>query len=309
MERRQQQLTNLVALFEHSLYLLEQREYPGRGSSHLAPNVAGPLRAASAVERFGWWRVAAACGFVPIEEARKLLTEQEDIVWAPADMAVTTHWRELFPHELIAAFDAARADEDFMKANDAEFIDGDSLWPFLQTAVALAADFASNGQAQSFVAALNFLSDDVWKDMLARPLSVDGLILSLSVDTDVLDSASKQSCFCGFFKTVAHLAASKRMAAHLQASRAVSPADRGTMRRAVRQAQTWRVNFKLPVVRQRLEEFAAYAGRIMVDEVKVRDLGLYEDRLATTEFVKIVADLANHWIYYGQPEIGLTAVN
>ena len=91
-------LTNLVALFEDSLYRLEQPEYPSRGSSHLAPNVARPLRAASAVERFGWWRVAAASGFVPIEEARMLLTEREDIVWAPADVAVAKHWRELFPY-------------------------------------------------------------------------------------------------------------------------------------------------------------------------------------------------------------------
>jgi hypothetical protein len=214
------------------------------------------------------------------------------------------HWRELFPFEFMESFDAARVNKDFMKGNYAEFDDGDSLWPFLQTAAALAADFASDGQAQSFVAALCFLSEYDWRAMLETPLSLEGLISSLSAETDVLDSVSKQSCFCGFFKAVSHLAASKRLAAHLQSDRAVSPADRGTMRRAVRQAQTWRLNYSVVGVRQRLEEFAAYAGRLMVEEVKIRDLGLYEGRITINEFVNIVTDLAAHWIHYGQPEIG-----
>jgi hypothetical protein len=100
---------------------------------------------------------------------------------------------------------------------------------------------------------------------------------------------------------LSHFAASKRLSGYLQGDQAISAPDRGTLRRSIQQVQTWRANIRQEMVKKRIAEFAAYAGSLMLDDIRIRDLELVDGYTTSIDFVKMVDDLLIHWNNFGSP--------
>jgi hypothetical protein len=295
MEQKKQQLVNLVTLFDALLSPAIDRLIRLDEKDDL---LLFEHATASIVEAFGWYRIGVASGFVPHRESEVLLSTYFQFA---ANKGVRK-WRGLFSHEFLEWLDSALHLRRFFNNDEWIFEDGVTGWAFLQTAATLAGDFASDGAAQSFVVAVNFLSEAEWVNLLASALSIDALIEHFVSDTTAI-TLSKDVCFVGFFNTLSHFGATKRLAGHLQGDPAISAPDRGTLRRSIQQVQTWRLNSRRLMVRTRVNEFATYAGRLMMRDIRIRDLGFLDEHTTLGNFIQTVDDLISHWNNFGTESI------
>src|SRR5258708_38117809 len=160
MERQNQQLVNLVTLFDSALSPAVARLAALDENQHSA---LIEHATASVIEAFGWYRIAVASGFIPIHESEIVLSTYA--AYAGRNQNVQ-RWRDSFSNELLGWLEGRITSRRFFGHDDWRVEDGESVWPVLQTTATLAGDFASEGTSQCFVLALNFLSDHEWANLV-----------------------------------------------------------------------------------------------------------------------------------------------